>query len=372
MKWSVKILTVAGIGVYIHVTFFILIAFVFSVYFGQGGGQLAVHGTLLVLSVFACVLLHEFGHAMAARRFGVSTKNIVLLPIGGVARLERMPKEPKQELAIALAGPAVNVAIAGAILLVLLASGEAIRWTTEDVARDVTTPGLGVTIFLRQLLHINVALVVFNLLPAFPMDGGRVLRSILAFRLSHARATTVAASVGKVFAVFFGLVGIANGAWILVLVAVFVYLGAEGEASMSRMQEIFQGADASAGMIAEYRTLGGGDTLRVAVERLLSGSQVDFPVVEGDRVLGVLTRQILLAALQERGPETLVRDLPLAEAQGVDSGTPLYTVWEEMTRQNVGCLPVRSGERIVGWITGDNIAEVALVRRALAARRDWQ
>jgi len=366
MKWSFKLLTVSGIGVYIHVTFLILVAAIFSEYFERGGMSLALPGTALVISVFVCVLLHEFGHALTARRFGVRTRDIVLLPIGGVARLERIPREPIQEFLITVAGPSVNLVIAAVLFLTLKALGLAI---TLDVDA-VTAPPFGTEAFLRQLLGINIALVVFNLIPAFPMDGGRILRSLLAFRLSYARATGIAARVGQAFAVLLCFAAISSHQWLIVLVSVFVFLGATGEAASAQIQRLFQGICASAGVIADFKTLGPDDSLRLAVQRLLSGCQVDFPVVDGGKVLGILTRQQLVTALQERGPEALVRDIPLSEVSPVEASDPMFHAWEELSRQGVACLPVRDQGQISGWITSDNLAEVAMVRKALASNAE--
>jgi Zn-dependent protease/CBS domain-containing protein len=361
MRWSFKIFTVAGIGIYVHITFLLLIGFVFSVYFRQGGGALALQGTALILSVFLCVLLHELGHALTAKRFGVKAKDIVLLPIGGVARLERMPREPLHELLITVAGPLVNVAIAAVLYVVLLV----LEHSVWPEAQDLLAPRAGMDVFLRQLLEINVLLVIFNMIPAFPMDGGRILRSLLAMRLDYAKATQVAASIGQGLAVLIGLFALMNGQFILLLIAVFVFLGAAGEAAAAQMQSVFRGLPVSTGMIRDFRTLAPSDTLGTAVEKLLGGSQMDFPVLEGEEILGVLTRQHLVTTLREKGAEAVVRDVPLLKVQAVSASDPIVQAWEEMSRQGIGCLPVQVEGRLAGWITSENIAEVAMVREAL-------
>jgi Zn-dependent protease/CBS domain-containing protein len=368
MRWSFKLFTFAGIGVHIHLTFLLLIGYIFSVHLFREGAALAVQGTALILSVFLCVLAHEFGHALMARRFGVKTKNIVLLPIGGVAQLERIPKEPKQEFLITVAGPLVNVVIACAILAFFWSFGWSIDLEGELLVKDVSTPALGLAVFLRQLLEINIFMVVFNLIPAFPMDGGRILRSTLAAFLDHNRATRIAARVGQILAFGFGFLGLASGNWLLLLIAVFVFLGAAGEASASQLQEVFRGLPISMATIRDFRTLSMDDTLSHAVDLLLGGAQIDFPVLDGPRVVGILTRQQLVNSLRQKGPDTFIREVSLTEVRPVEADAPLASAWEELTKQGSGCLPVERGGVLVGWITSDNIAEVVMVRDALTAR----
>jgi CBS domain-containing protein len=256
----------------------------------------------------------------------------------------------------------VNVAVAAVLLGILWLAEVELGFELEEVTEART----GWHTFLRELIAINGFLAAFNLIPAFPMDGGRILRSLLALKLSYTRATRVAATVGQGFAMLFGLYGLMIGHWLLVLIAVFVFMGAAGEAAAAQLQELFRGLPASSAILREFKTLGPEDTLSAAVERLLGGSQVDFPVADGDRVLGILTRQKLVASLKEGGPSTIVREIELAPVEAIEDGTPLFQAWEALQRQGVGCLPVRSAGSIVGWITRENIAEVAMVREALA------
>src|SRR5690606_33028005 len=226
MRWSFTILRVAGTDVKIHVTFLLLLVWIGIIYYWQGGPAAAISGLVFILLIFASVLLHEFGHVAAARRYGIETPDITLLPIGGVARLKRMPDDPKQELVVALAGPAVNVLIAAALFLVV---------GTMAGPEQMVRPGAGV--LLAQVLTVNVLLVLFNLLPAFPMDGGRVLRAFLAMRMSYVRATSIAARVGQGMAFLFGFVGLFTNPF-LVFIALFVYLGATQESAASQMRDV--------------------------------------------------------------------------------------------------------------------------------------
>jgi Zn-dependent protease len=368
MRWSFRLLTVAGIGIHVHVTFLLLVAFLVSAFVQEGGAAHAFQGTALVLSIFACVLLHELGHALTAQRFGVRTTSITLLPIGGVAQLERMPREPVQELLITIAGPLVNVAIAGVLGGVLWALQISPNLEVEAVSH--VEVGLGA--FVRQLYYVNVAMVIFNLIPAFPMDGGRILRSALAMGLGHERATRIAALVGQAFAFLFGAVGLGffGGGFhpILLLIAVFVFLGASGEAATAQLQAVFRGLPAERAMLGELATLQARDKVADAVALLLKGSQVDFPVLEDGKLRGILTRQQLILALRTRGPEMLVGEATLQPVEPIDAGEPLYRAYEELARQQTGCLPLTRAGEIVGWVTSENIAELALVRDALSRR----
>jgi Zn-dependent protease len=230
MRWSWRIGRLAGIAIYVHVTFLLILAWIAFQEYAYGARAIA-GAMLYIFALFAIVVLHELGHALMARRFGVLTRDIILLPIGGVARLERMPRNPRQELLVALAGPAVNVALAIALFVVLRLTGQVPAGDLYDF-----DPLISVRAFLYQLVFVNIVLALFNLLPAFPMDGGRVLRALLAMRMSsYARATGIAARVGRVFALLLGaagLYGFRNPFW--VLIALFVWMGAGNEAAAVR------------------------------------------------------------------------------------------------------------------------------------------
>jgi len=268
LGWSLHLGRWLGIDVYLHFTFLLLLAFI-GLSQGLIGRSLdaALGGVLFFTGLFVCVLLHEYGHALAARRYGIGTRDITMLPIGGVARLERMPEKPSQEFVVALAGPAVNVIIALGLFIGLKLGG----WWQPLSSLSPT----GGNIFER-LLVANVFLVLFNLLPAFPMDGGRVLRAVLAMKLNHARATRIAARIGQGMAVVFGFAGL-FGNPMLLLIALFVWVGAAQEAAASETKSSFSGATVRDAMLTDFKTLAPGDTLRDATRLLLAGSQQDFP-----------------------------------------------------------------------------------------------
>ncbi len=354
MRWSWQMGRIAGIRLQMHWTFLIIIAWVIMVHVAEGATLLAAAaGVVLVLAVFACVVLHELGHALTARRFGIKTRDITLLPIGGVARLERMPDEPRQELLVAIAGPAVNVAIA-----TLLAVGLGLAGQLRPMA-DVTRVGAG---FLSQLLWINVFLVLFNMLPAFPMDGGRVLRSLLAFKLPYARATRIAATAGRAMAVLFGLAGLLLPNPFLVFIAIFVYLGAGAEAQMVEMRVALDGITVRDAMMTRFTALRDSATLGDAAEELLAGAQQDFPVVADGRLLGVLSRGALVKHLREQGRETRVGGLVEGSCQTAVEHEPLERALQRMRAAGCATMPVVRAGIVVGLVTMENVSELLLVQ----------
>jgi stage IV sporulation protein FB len=357
MGWSIPIFRIAGIQLRVHVTFLLLIGWV-----ALGSAAAAV----FVLLLFACVVLHEFGHALAAKAFGINTPDITLLPIGGVARLERIPEEPKQELIIAAAGPAVTAIIAVSLFVVLAARG----------AGGLTAPIQPGDLVLN-VFKMNVYLLLFNLIPAFPMDGGRVLRALLATRLSYARATQVAATVGQAFAFFFGIVGLFGIPGIfspnpfLIFIAFFVYIGASQEAALAQMKDVSRRFPVSSAMVREFRSLPVTATLQEAVDALLATSQHDFPVLdENGNVAGVLTRHDLIAALRKDDPAIRVADVMRRDIPTVTTGTRFEEAFRIMQECNCPAVPVLdSMKRLVGLLTPENVSELMMVQSALPRRR---
>lgn len=360
MTWSWRIGRIAGIDVFVHFTFLLLLGWVAaSHYLAHGDLAEAMSGLGFIVALFGIVILHELGHALAARRYGIRTRDITLLPIGGVARLERMPEDPKQELVVAFAGPAVNVVLAAGIYLgLLLGHGLA-------PISDAVRVGAG---FLSQLFWVNVMLAVFNLLPAFPMDGGRVLRALLAMRLDYVHATQVAATVGQAMAILFGFIGLFANPF-LIFIALFVWLGASQEASMVQMRSALKGIPIMRAMITDFRTLQPDDSLARAIEHVLAGFQQDFPVVEGGRLVGVLTRNDLTTGLARYGPEARVGDAMHREFITTEPREMLHTAFTRL--QSGGChtIPVMDGDRLMGLMTAENLAEVLMIQEALRESR---
>jgi Zn-dependent protease len=361
MKWSWRIGRVAGIEVRVHATFVLLLVWAAVVYHREFGTTLgAAQGVLFTLALFVSVVLHEFGHALAARRFGVPTKDITLLPIGGVARLETIPDVPKQELAIALAGPAVTLAISLVLFAALLIAG-------APVPRpDALLANAGAGAWVARLMWVNLWLLVFNLLPAFPMDGGRVLRAALALRLDALRATEIAAGVGRAFALLFGLVGLLYNPF-LVLIALFVWIGAAGESAALHQRTLLSGVPVERVMIHDVRTLAPGDTLGTALDHVLAGFQHDFPVVDNGAVSGVLTRAGLLAALAHRGPDSPVAQAMDTSFRTADAREPAERALARLRECKCQTLPVLSGGHLSGVVTLENVAEFVMIQDALRA-----
>ncbi|MCB1232539.1 MAG: site-2 protease family protein [Verrucomicrobiae bacterium] len=359
MRWSIKLVKIAGIEVRMHLTFLLLLAWIGFEYYQKGGAPAAVSGITFILLIFLCVILHEFGHAMAAKAFGIQTPDITLLPIGGVARLQRMPDKPWQELIVAIAGPLVNVVIAGVLFLAL-----GLRMNSELFEKLASPTGS----VLPKVAVVNVMLVVFNLIPAFPMDGGRVLRSLLAMVMPHSNATMVAARIGQALAFVFGFLGL-FGNPLLIFIALFVYLGASQENAMAQMKDVTSGVHVRDAMVTEIATLGQGDTIDHAIETLLRTSQHEFPVLdESERVLGILTREPMIRALKESGPHTPVIDVMQRCERTVHPGDNFEGAFRLMQESACPALPVvDDADRLVGLITPENVGELMMVRSILRA-----
>lgn len=358
MGWSLKLGTVAGIRVQLHFTFLIFMAWiVLSGLIAGKSQQVVLANAAFVLGLFSCVVLHEFGHALTAKRYGIRTKDITLLPIGGVARFERMPDDPRQELWVALAGPAVNVVIAAGIGIWLYVTRGGLSLAGIDMATGS---------FAERILLVNISLVAFNMLPAFPMDGGRVLRALLARRMEYARATQIAATLGQGMALLFGVVGFFYNP-ILMFVALFVWIGATQEASMVLMKSALGGIPVSAAMMTTFETVAPGDSLEHVSRLVLSGSQQDFPVLDGNHVVGVVTRDGLLKALAQKGDpavsEIMRRDVAIADASDM-----LESALQRLQTSGCPTLPVLRDQNLVGLLTAENLGEFLMIKNARNGR----
>src|SRR4051812_11430550 len=343
MRWAYRIGAVAGTDIKVHATFLLVVGWWALIGYSEAGAAGALFRALELIALFACVLFHEFGHILMARRFAVRTPDVILLPIGGVARLERIPDEPRQELLIALAGPAVTLAIIVILYLVEQVSGNPVRLA------ELSPEGP----FLAQLMAVNIYLLLFNLIPAFPMDGGRVLRAILSSRLGLVRGTRVAATLGQMLAVAGGLYGLTKPLPLLVLVAFFVFLGANAEAAAVETRVAGQGLQVRQMMVTDFRTVPIHATLNQAVELLLSGEQREFPVVDNlGRTEGILTRDNLIRGLSQRGPESTVAE---AMTPGVPSVPPTLGFQDALERLRASRLPalpvIDNGGQLVGLLT---------------------
>lgn len=368
MGWSFPVGTVKGTTIRVHLTFLLFLVWIGGTHYMRGGAAAAAAGVLFMALLFTCVLLHEFGHVAAARRYGVQTPDITLLPIGGVAQLERVPEKPGEELMVALAGPAVNVVIAA---LLALALGGA---PSPSDGMAVENPGMGL---LARLFWVNVSLALFNLIPAFPMDGGRVLRALLAYRLGYTRATRIAASIGQAVAFGLGLLGL-FGNPLLLFVALFVYMGAASEASAVQLREAGQRMIASDAAVTRFDALSPGSTVKDAVESLLRTSQHEFPVVDGaGRLRGVVTREDMIRTLRERGPDAPVLDVMRRDIPVMHHRQPLDEALRVLQGGKLPAIGVADGDgKLLGLITPENVGELMMVQAARPPRpppaNPWQ
>ena len=358
MGGSFKIATVRGIDIKIHVTFFLILVYA-AIVFGSAGRGLngAVFGIVATLLLFVCVVLHELGHSLVAQRYGITVRDITLWPIGGLARLERMPEKPSQEFWIAIAGPAVNFVIVGVIYVVgsVLASFQ-MGFDLSALERgmlSLQSPSL-----LAFLFSTNLFLAVFNLIPAFPMDGGRILRALLASRMPHPRATAIAVGIGQNLALLAGLYGFLTGQFNLVVIAIFVFLGAGSEGQMVQVKNVLEDLKVRQAFTHRTEALDPDDRLTRAVDLTLSSFQADFPVCRSGELIGMLTKTDVLAALQNRGPTAFVVSVMRKQFPTVGLDDSLFKAQQAMVENRIEAVPVLENGQFRGLVTLQDVDEV--------------
>ena len=356
MSWSLTIGRFGATTLRVHLTFFLLLAWIGVSAWLKGGPPAARDSVLFIALIFGCVVLHEFGHILMARRFGIETPDVILLPIGGVALMPRMPEKPAQELAVAVAGPMVNVVIAFLLFLLLGA-------IHPDNLVRIDDPRVSL---LARLAAANVFLVVFNMIPAFPMDGGRVLRALLAMKLGGARATQVAASVGQAFAFALGFLGL-FGNPLLIFIAIFVYMAAAGEAQLTAFNEAARGLSVADAMETRFNAIPVEANLAAAIETLLATAQHEFPVVDAfGKPVGLLMREDIVSALKGHDCEAAIT----TPIETVRSATPLKAVLDRLHGPRAAALAVTDPDGIlIGLLTRQNLAEMTIIKRM---RPDWR
>jgi stage IV sporulation protein FB len=357
MSWSVNIGSIAGTAIRVHFTFVLFLLWIFVASWASGGPAAAWNGLVFMLLLFACVLAHEFGHILVARAFGVPTPDVTLLPIGGVARLARIPEAPGEEFLIAIAGPLVNVAIAFGLVVLVGAHLEPQHLGTMEDARDS---------LIDRLAAVNLFLALFNMIPAFPMDGGRVLRALLAIRLGHVRATEIAATIGQLVAFALGFIGL-FGNPILIFIAIFVYLAASSEAQLVAMRAMSRDVPVSAAMMTEFATLTPDEHMDAAVESLLRTSQSEFPVIDPEhRLVGLLNRDGVIRALKTQGPDARVADTMATGIPTVGSRSRLEDAFQTLRETSAPAVGVVDpAGRLVGLITPETVGEMLMLQQAL-------
>ncbi len=344
MKWSFKIGSIFGIPVKVHITFILLLILVYFAGLSiVGTGGLA--GVIFIILVFASVVFHELSHSLVARYYGINVIDITLLPIGGVARMANPARRPIEEIMIAAAGPAASFFLAFCLWFVA---------DLLDITVSVTDLSVRSSIF-AQLIAVNVVLALFNLIPAFPMDGGRVLRGILGLYLSPYSATRIAVGVGQVFSIALFFLGLLSMNFFMILIALFVYLGAESEERQMGIMMSLGGATARTAMITNLDTLRPDQTIAEAAERFCRGFQGDFPVLDGNRLVGILTREMLTEALHRQGPNTRVSDVMTKDFPTALEDTPLIDVLQKIQDSGNKAIPVMVSGQLRGLITLEQI-----------------
>lgn len=366
MFWSIPIAVIAGTVVKLHVTFLLFLVWIAGAQWRVGGFEAALVSVTFIVLIFACVLAHEFGHIFAARRYGIRTPEVILSPIGGIANLERIPENPKQELVVALAGPAVNVVIASVLFLFIYATIDFAALEGDDLLR-IDNPGMGL---LVRLAGVNVILVLFNMVPAFPMDGGRVLRALLAMRMPHPKATRIAGRIGQAAAFGFAALGLF---WnpILILIAVFVYLAASAEVQQTAVKDVAHGIKVRDAMVTVIETLSPHSTLNDAVDCLVRTSQKEFPVVDAAGYPhGLVTRDVLIPALREGVPGTPVDSIMIREVPTIGDAVALDEAMQMLgSTRSPALFVLDRGGHLVGLLTPENIGEMVMVREM---NPDWR
>lgn len=357
MKYSLYLGKIAGIKISVHWTFLILILWIVvsNMRSGLGFGEI-LWSVSFVLAIFVCVILHELGHSLTAQRFNIKTREISILPIGGVAQLESIPEKPKEELLVALAGPAVNVLIAG-VLYPFVTFGKDIG-DLDELSR------IGPENFFVALMNINLWLALFNLIPAFPMDGGRVLRALLGFRLNHAKATAIAASVGQVLAMVFVFLGFFYNPF-LIFIGFFIFLGAQSEAVYARSKFMLQGFTVNDVLMHELPSIDVHATIREAAAKLLDSQNKNFVVSDSGKPVGTLSRDQIIKALGERGDRISVNEVKDEHLIILTPEMPLEEAWQIMQQEKKPLMLVMSNGDLTGVVDQENMAEFILIQTAV-------
>ncbi len=363
MKGVLKLGKVSGIGIEVHWTFTLLLLWIAFLEVQRGGNTTTVLMNMaLVVVLFFCVVLHELGHALTAKKFGINTKQITLLPIGGVASLEKIPEKPTQELLVALAGPAVNVLIA-IVLLLFIPLQSYLSLDVEALNRLINAPDI--QSFLFFLFVANVMLVVFNMIPAFPMDGGRVFRALLTFRLGRVKATEIAAGLGQILAVLFFIFGLMLNPF-LILIALFIFFGAYGENQMVKQGALLKGHLVEEAMLTNITILHPSTTVEEVIAVLLKGTEKHFLVADQNEILGTVDHKAVLKHAKES--HYLVSEIMKKEVQQVEASMEMVGALEMLANKNNDLLAVTNNKILVGAIDRVNIGEFILLQTNLSTQ----
>lgn len=356
MKWSLYLGRIFGIKLFVHWTFSLLIAWIVFLNIKQGLGTSDIFWSIgFVLSVFACLTMHELGHALTARRFGVRTQDIILLPIGGMARLESIPEVPRQELLVAIAGPIVNVVIAGILYLFL--------FFTSGIPQVNQFATINAHNFLFMLFSVNIVLAVFNLIPAFPMDGGRMLRALLSMKLNRSNATRIAAFIGQVLAIGFAIIGLFSNPF-LVVIGIVIFLGAQSEANFTEAKYFLKGYTVNDILMHEFATISIDDPISKAIKVILNGQSKDFIVMHNNVVSGTLSRDEIIKALYEKDQHVKVKDVMNKSLKYLKPTDSLESLFQQMQLKQLTIMPVIENDKLVGVVDSENLIEFIMITQA--------
>ncbi|MGY6743432.1 MAG: site-2 protease family protein [Cecembia sp.] len=359
MKFSLYLGSYKNVKVFIHWTFSLLLLWIIISNLRQGmPGMDILWIIIFVLALFACVVMHEFGHALAAQKYGIQTKDIVLYPIGGVARLEKLPEDPKQELWVAIAGPLVNIGLFIILSIILSFTG----YNLENL--ELEELRIRPNTILLYIASANLILAIFNMLPAFPMDGGRVLRALLSIRLPRAKATQIAGGIGQFLAIFFVFFGLFNNP-ILVLIGIFIFLGAAAEVSHTQQESFLKGYKAKDALMMKFQIVGFDAPLSKAVEKLLNSQATHFVVVRDDVAVGTLSRNEIIKGLKEGNEDTIIEQVADFSPLRIETEEDLDEAWKKMMMENKKVAFIIENGHFLGILDQENIGEFVMVKSAL-------
>ncbi len=362
MKGSLKLGKVTGIGLFIHWTFSFLLLFIIYINYKAGhDAKQIIWSVLFILSVFITVLMHELGHALAAKRYHINTKDITLLPIGGLARLEKIPEKPSEELVVAFAGPLVNIVLAFIIGLFISIPNE------PEILIAQLSSGINGSNFLLNFFLVNLWLALFNLIPAFPMDGGRVLRALLAYKLERNVATKIAARIGQLIAIGFIIFGFFTNPF-LVFIGIFVIIAAQIETNYTESKFRLKGYKVSDILMTHYLTIESDETLATAVKLLLDSQSRDFLVMQNSEAVGTLNRDEIIQALSEKGDQVPIHTIMNTTLIFLQANSLLEDNFEIIYKNKSSLMLVVENDQLIGTIDTENLLEFILIREVEAQK----
>lgn len=356
MKGTLKLGKLAGIDLFIHWTFSLLILFIIFTSLRNGYNVIqTLWSIIFILCIFVTVVMHEFGHALAAKNYGIKTKDITLLPIGGLARLEKLPEKPIEELVVAFAGPLVN------IILALMTGFFVTVPSNPDALSAQLSGGVNGTNFLLNFFIVNLALAIFNLIPAFPMDGGRVLRALLSFKFKRHIATKIAARIGQLLALGFIFLGFFSNPF-LIFIGLFVIMGAQMETEYTESKFFLKGYKVRDVIMKQYHSIDANEPLKTAITLLLDSQSKIFLITENNEPVGTLNRDQIIIALTDHGENVRIRDAMNKNLIFLEVETLLEDIFELVYQNKSNLMLVMENNHIVGTLDTENLLEFLLIK----------